>query len=183
MSRLGRKPITIPDGVKIAVQDSAVKVEGPKGKSSLRLHPAITVKVDAAKKQVVVERTGELREIRAMHGTTRSLIANMFTGVTAPYEKKLEIVGVGYNAKIQGKDLVLLLGFSHPVQVPVPEGLTVSCPSPTQIAINGCDKRQVGQFAAEIRAIRPPEPYNLKGIKYLGEIVRRKAGKTFVTGA
>jgi large subunit ribosomal protein L6 len=183
MSRLGRKPVWIPDGVKIAVQGREVKVEGPKGKASLRLVSSITVSVDAAAKQVVVGRTSDLREVRAMHGTTRAHIANMIIGVTTPYEKKLEIVGVGYNAKMQGKDVVLQLGFSHPVQVIVPAGLTVSCPSQTQIAVSGTDKHQVGQFAANIRAIRPPEPYNLKGIKYLGEAVRRKAGKTFVSGA
>jgi large subunit ribosomal protein L6 len=183
MSRLGRKAIAIPDGVKVSVQGQVVKVEGPKGRANLRLDPAVSVAVNAAAKQVTVSRSGDLREQRAMHGTTRSLIAGMIVGVTTPYEKKLEIVGVGYNAKMQGKDLVLQLGYSHPVQVPVPEGLTVTCPSPTQIAVNGTDKRQVGQFAADIRAIRPPEPYNLKGIKYLGEAIRRKAGKTFVSGA
>jgi large subunit ribosomal protein L6 len=183
MSRLGRKPIAIPDGVKVAVQDRVVKVEGPKGKTSLRLDAAMSVAVDPARKQVVVSRTGDLREQRAMHGTTRSLLAGMIAGVLAPYEKKLEIVGVGYNAKMQGKDLVLQLGFSHPVVVPVPEGLTVTCPSQTQVAVSGINKHQVGQYAADIRAIRPPEPYNLKGIKYLGEMIRRKAGKTFVSGA
>jgi len=183
MSRLGRKPIAVPDGVKVLVQGREVKVEGPKGKAALRLAPEVNVTVDLAKKEAVVTRNGDLRHAREMHGTTRSLLANMIVGVTAPYEKKLEIVGVGYNAKMQGKDLVLQLGYSHPITVIVPPGLTVSCPSQTQIAISGTDKRQVGQFAAEIRAIRPPEPYNLKGIKYLGENVRRKAGKTFVSGA
>jgi len=183
MSRLGRIPVSIPDGVKVTVQGRDVKVEGPKGSASLRLGASITVAVSAAAKRLVVSRTGDLREVRALHGTTRALLANMITGVTVPYEKKLEIVGVGYNAKMQGKDVVLQLGFSHPVQVVVPEGLTVSCPSHTQIAVSGTDKRQVGQFAADIRSIRPPEPYNLKGIKYLGENVRRKAGKTFVSGA
>jgi large subunit ribosomal protein L6 len=183
MSRLGRKPVSIPDGVKVTVQGRDVKVEGPKGSAALRLGASIAVAVNAASKQLVVSRTGDLREVRALHGTTRALLANMITGVTTPYEKKLEIVGVGYNAKMQGKDVVLQLGFSHPVQVIVPAGLTVSCPSQTQIAVSGTDKHLVGQFAANIRAIRPPEPYNLKGIKYLGENVRRKAGKTFVSGA
>ncbi len=183
MSRLGRKPIALPDGVKVTVQGQDVKVEGPKGKATLRLAPPISLAVNPAKKEIVVSRADDLRQTKAMHGTTRSLVANMVAGVTTPYEKKLEIVGVGYNAKMQGKDIVLLLGYSHPIPVVVPEGLTVSCPSPTQIAVSGTDKRQVGQFAAEIRAIRPPEPYNLKGIKYLGENVRRKAGKTFVSGA
>jgi large subunit ribosomal protein L6 len=183
MSRLGRKPIAVPDSVKIAVQGRELKVEGPKGKASLRLSPAIRVTVDAEKKQAVVSRENDLRETRAMHGTTRSLLANMIAGVTTPYEKKLEIVGVGYNAKMQGKDIVLQLGYSHPISVAVPPELTVTCPSQTQIAVSGTDKRQVGQFAADIRAIRPPEPYNLKGIKYLGENIRRKAGKTFVSGA
>jgi large subunit ribosomal protein L6 len=183
MSRLGRKPIAIPDGVKVNIQDRVVQVEGPKGKAALRLTPAVDVAVDAARKRVVVSRHGDLREDRMMHGTTRSHIAGMMLGVSHPYEKRLEIVGVGYNAKMQGKDLLIQIGFTHPVLVQIPEGLTVSCPSPTQIAVNGVDKHQVGQFAAEIRAIRPPEPYNLKGIKYLDEVIRRKAGKTFVSGA
>jgi large subunit ribosomal protein L6 len=183
MSRLGRKPVAIPDGVKVAVQDRLVKVEGPKGKAAWPFHPAITVTVDAAKKQVTVTRSDDLREHRALHGLTRSTIAGMVAGVVTPYVKRLEIVGVGYNAKMQGKDLILLLGFSHPVKVPVPEGLTVTCPGPTLIEVTGCDKHQVGQFAANVRFLRPPEPYNLKGIKYADEVVRRKAGKTFVSGA
>lgn len=183
MSRLGRKPIAIPDGVKVVVQAPEVRVEGPKGKLAYRVPSAITVTVDAGKKQVVVSRTGDLREQRAAHGTTRSLLAGMIEGVTKAYEKKLEIVGIGYNAKMQGKDLVLLLGFSHPVKVPVPEGLTVACPSPTQIVVTGANKHQVGQYAANIRFLKPPEPYNLKGIRYVGEQIRKKAGKTFVSGA
>lgn len=183
MSRLGRKPVSIPDGVKVAAQDRVVRVEGPKGKVSWPYDPAIEVAVDAARKQVVVTRRDDARERRALHGLTRSTIAGMIEGVTKTFEKKLEIVGVGYNAKMQGKEVVLLLGFSHPVKVPVPEGLSVTCPSPTQIVVTGCDKRQVGQYAANIRFLRPPEPYNLKGIRYMGEAIRRKAGKTFVSGA
>ena len=183
MSRLGRIPVTIPDGVKLSVADRTVKVEGPKGKLSLTVPAGIAVSVDAAKKRAAVSRTGEERARRANHGMARATLAWMIEGVSKAFEKKLEIVGVGYNAKMQGKDLVLMLGFSHPVKVPVPEGLAVACTSPTQIVVTGCDKRQVGQYAANIRFLRPPEPYNLKGIRYLGEVVRKKAGKTFVSGA
>lgn len=183
MSRLGRKPIPIPDGVKVALQDREVRIEGPKGKLSRRFHADVSVSVDGAKKQVLVGRSGDLRQHRALHGATRSLIAGMIEGVTKSYEKKLEIVGVGYNGKVQGRDLILQLGFSHPIKVPVPEGLTATCPSPTLIEIIGADKHQIGQFAADIRALRPPEPYNLKGIRYAGEVIRKKAGKTFVSGA
>lgn len=180
MSRIGKKPIDIPAGVKVAVAGEVVKVEGPKGRTEWKAHPAIKVKIDGAK--VVCERTGETRLDRALHGLVRSTINNMVSGVQKPFEKLLEINGVGYNAKVQGKDLVMMIGFSHPVKMAIPEGLTVTCPSVTKIAIAGVDKHKVGQYAANVRFVRPVEPYQLKGIKYSDEVIKKKQGKTFVSG-
>lgn len=181
MSRIGKKPVEIPAGVKVAVAGGLVKVEGPKGKVEWKAHPAITVKIDGPK--VVCTRSGDSRLEKALHGLVRSTINNMVAGVVKPFEKALEINGVGYNAKIAGKELQLAIGFSHPVKIPIPDGLTVTCPSQTKIAVSGVDKHKVGQFAANVRFVRPVEPYQLKGIKYSDEVVKKKQGKTFVSGA
>lgn len=180
MSRLGKKPIDIPQGVKVALSGRTVNVEGPGGKVSWSFRPEVTVKVEE-NKRVVVTRQDDTKVVKALHGTTRSIIAGMVVGAQKGYTKELEISGVGYNAKIAGDKLTLTLGYSHPVELKVPAGLAVTCPQPTQIVVKGADKRLVGEFSAVIRRSRKVEPYNLKGIKYKTEVVRRKAGKTFVT--
>ena len=180
MSRIGRAPIAIPPGVKLKQEAPHLLVEGPKGKLSIALPPAISVRVNA--QQLQVERTGEESSEKALHGLYRALIANMVQGVVSGFSKELEIVGVGYRAQLQGKQLSLSVGFSHPVLVPIPEGITVEVPKPTLIIVKGSDKQLVGQFTANLRRIAPPEPYKGKGIKYVGEVIRRKAGKA-ATGA
>ncbi|HZE99156.1 MAG TPA: 50S ribosomal protein L6 [Planctomycetota bacterium] len=182
MSRLGRKPIDIPEKVKVTISGQTVLAEGPAGKHSVSLHSEIMAKVEGGK-QVLVTAKGTSQQQKALWGTWRSHVANLLEGVSKGYEKTLEISGVGYNAKLAGVKLTMILGFSHPVDMEVPKGLTVACPSVTSISVKGVDKQLVGEFAAQIRAKRPAEPYNLKGIKYKDEVVRRKAGKTFVTGA
>ena len=175
MSRIGKKPVPIPAGVTVAVDGSTVRVKGPKGELSRTFRPEMRIRVDDGK--VVVERSADNKMQRALHGLTRALIANMVQGATAGYRKTLEIVGVGYRAEKKGKVLVLNVGFSHPVEYPEPPGITISTPAPTTVVVEGIDKEKVGQVAAEIRAIRPPEPYKGKGIRYQDEHVRRKAGK------
>lgn len=175
MSRVGKQPVEIPDGVTVTVDGDVVRVKGPKGELSQQVRPEMTVEV--ADGEVRVERTADDRKQRAFHGLTRSLIANMITGVTEGYRKALEIVGIGYRAEKKGGALVLNVGFSHPVEYAEPEGIAISTDGPTVIVVEGSDKQQVGQVAAELRAIRPPEPYKGKGIRYQGEHVRRKAGK------
>ena len=175
MSRIGRAPVTIPSGVKVTHEGQQVLVEGPKGKLSLAIPTPITI--SATDQVVTVQRMGEDKSVRALHGLCRALLANMVQGVTTGFQKELEVVGVGYRAQAQAKQLTLSVGFSHPVNIQVPEGLTVETPKPTQIIVKGVDKHLVGQFAATIRRVAPPEPYKGKGIKYVGEIVRRKAGK------
>jgi large subunit ribosomal protein L6 len=182
MSRLGRKPIDLPDKVKINISGQMVSAEGPAGKHAVTLHPEISAKVEEGKR-VVVAVKGTSQQQKALWGTWRSHVANLLEGVSKGYEKNLEISGVGYNAKIQGTKLTMVLGFSHSIEMDVPKGLTVACTSPTAISVKGVDKQLVGEFSAQIRGKRPAEPYNLKGIKYKDEVVRRKAGKTFVTGA
>jgi large subunit ribosomal protein L6 len=182
MSRLGRKPIELPEKVKINASGTHISAEGPAGKHAIVIHPDISVKVEE-NKRVVVTTKGQGPQAKAIWGTWRSHVANLVEGVAKGYEKQLEINGVGYNAKIAGDKLTLILGFSHPVNFTVPKGLAVTCPTVTQVLVKGVDKQKVGQFASEIRAARPAEPYNLKGVKYKDEVVRRKAGKTFVTGA
>ena len=177
MSRIGKKPVKIPAGVKVAVADRTINVEGKLGKLAWNFCPEINVKIDEAAKEVVVGRAVETRQARALHGLTRAVVQNMMKGVTDGYEKKLEIVGVGYLAAIQGKTLQLRVGFANEIQKPIPVGLTVTCPDQTHVVIKGVDKQQVGQFAAEVRAVRKPEPYKGKGIRYDNEVVRRKAGK------
>jgi large subunit ribosomal protein L6 len=175
MSRIGKSPVSIPKGVTAAVEGGRLKVEGPLGKLEQSLHPAVTVEVDAA--QIRVVRSSDNRTARAVHGLTRALAANMVEGVSKGYEKKLEIVGVGYLAAIQKNVLQLRVGFANELQVPIPAGLTVTCPDQTHVHVKGIDKQLVGQFAAEVRALRKPEPYKGKGIRYENEQVRRKAGK------
>jgi large subunit ribosomal protein L6 len=178
MSRIGKKPVPVPSGVKVNVANRAVTIEGKLGKLSYTHRPEIDVKVEGDGKSVVCTRKSDERTIRAYHGLTRALINNMMVGVTEGYEKKLEIQGVGYLAAIQGKTLQLRVGFANEVHKTIPDGLTVTCPDQTHIVIKGTDKQLVGEFAAEVRAVRKPEPYKGKGIRYEGEQVRRKAGKT-----
>ena len=175
MSRIGRAPITIPAGVDIAIEGTSVTVQGPKGVLALNTHPNMTVTiVDGV---MTVTRPNDSGPNRSLHGLTRTLLSNMVTGVTAGFQKKLEIQGVGYRASLKGSDLEILVGYSHPVVVVPPENIEFAVPVPTQILVKGADKQRVGQVAAEIRAIRKPEPYKGKGIRYDGEVVRRKVGK------
>jgi len=176
MSRVGRKPIPIPAGVKVHVADGAVRVEGPKGKLSLTPHADIAVVVEG--QQIVCRRPSDGRQHKALHGLTRSLVANMVAGVTEGFAKRLDLVGVGYRAAVQGKNLTLTLGYSHPLIFPVPPDVKIEVKDQTQITISGVDKQQIGAIAAVIRSFRPPEPYKGKGVLYAGEVVRRKAGKT-----
>lgn len=175
MSRLGSKPIPLPTGVEVSVDRSAVRVKGPKGELVLAVRPEMHVTV--ADGRVIVNRPSDAKVHRALHGLTRTLIVNMVIGVTEGYQKSLEIVGVGYRADKKGQTLVLNVGYSHQVQYPEPEGISITTPTPTTVVVAGIDKQKVGQAAAEIRAVRPPEPYKGKGIRYQGEQVRRKAGK------
>jgi large subunit ribosomal protein L6 len=180
MSRIGRKPVSVPANVKISVADSAIQVEGPKGKLSFPFRSELKVHFDSASQAVVVERNDDERQSRALHGLTRSLIANMVKGVTDGFSKKLEIVGVGYQAQLKkANTLALQVGYANQVIKEAPEGVSVTLADPTHITITGADKQKVGQFAAEIRKVRPPEPYKGKGIRYEGEQVRRKSGKAF----
>ncbi|MGC4001643.1 MAG: 50S ribosomal protein L6 [Pirellulales bacterium] len=177
MSRIGKLPVTIPAGVKVAVNGSTVNVEGPKGKLSQEFHPLAKLELGEGGKSVVVSRKDESRLGRSVHGLVRALIANMVEGVTKGFEKKLEIVGVGYLAAISGTTLQLRVGFANEIHHPIPKELKVTCPDQTHVVIQGIDKQLVGQFAAEVRASRKPEPYKGKGVRYEGEQVRRKAGK------
>ncbi len=178
MSRIGKLPVPVAAGVEVVVADGVVRVKGPKGELQQRLVAHTSIEMGDG--SVSVSRKGDHKTARAMHGLMRSLLNNMVTGVTTGFRKDLEIVGVGYRAEIVGKSLVLSVGYSHPVEMPVPEGLEVSLDGPTKIAVTGTDKQKVGQFAAEIRRVRSPEPYKGKGIRYADEQVRRKAGKAAV---
>ncbi|MEO1496987.1 MAG: 50S ribosomal protein L6 [Planctomycetota bacterium] len=178
MSRLGKKPVAIPDGVKVGVSGRVITVEGKLGKLTYEHRPEVKLVIDEDANQIVVERPGDDREDRAYHGLTRALLANMVVGVSEGYEKKLEIQGVGYLGAIQGDTLQLRVGFANEIHKKIPGELDVSCPDQTHIVVKGMDKQKVGQFAAEVRAVRKPEPYKGKGIRYEGEQVRRKAGKT-----
>jgi len=180
MSRIGRKPVPVPPAVKISIADSTIHVEGPKGKLSYKHRPEIDVAFDEAGRQILVTRHDDERTNRSLHGLTRSLVANMVEGVTSGYTKKLEIVGVGYQAQLKKANTVALqVGYANQVVLEAPAGVTVAVPDPTHITISGPDKHDVGQFAAVVRKVRPPEPYKGKGIRYEGEFVRRKAGKAF----
>ena len=177
MSSIGRKPVEILAGVTVSVAGGTVSVEGPEGKLSFEHRPEVTVEVNSDDNTVVVGRVNDQRESRAFHGLTRALINNMIIGVKEGYEKRLEIVGVGYNGQIQGDTLKLRVGFANELQKKIPMGLDVSCPDNTHIVVKGPDKQKVGQFAAEVRALRKPEPYKGKGIRYEGEHVKIKPGK------
>ncbi|MGH7127229.1 MAG: 50S ribosomal protein L6 [Planctomycetaceae bacterium] len=175
MSRIGRKPVVVPSGVTVTVDGSTVKVKGSKGELSRTFRPEMRIEVNDG--QALVQRPSDSKQHRAWHGLTRALLANMVEGVTNGYRRTLEIVGVGYRAEKKGKELVLSVGYSHQVRYPEPPEITISTASPTVVVVEGIDKEKVGQVAAEIRAVRPPEPYKGKGIRYQGEQVRRKAGK------
>jgi large subunit ribosomal protein L6 len=181
MSRIGMKPIKIPDTVTLTVAGGKVTVKGPKGELSAVIPPNITVKLDAG--VLSVSRRGNAIQTKAYHGLLRSLINNMVIGVTQGYTKKLELIGTGYRAKPEGGGLVLAVGYSHPVVFAAPPGITLSCESETLVGVSGIDKQLVGEVAAKIRAVRPPEPYKGKGIRYQGEVVRRKAGKAAKVGS
>lgn len=179
MSRIGKKPITVPAGVEVKIDGHTVTVKGPKGTLTRTLNEEIGIQMEG--NEILVTRPNDEIKNRSLHGLNRTLLHNMVVGVTEGFEKKLEIQGVGYNAQMQGQNLKLALGFSHPVIVTPPEGITITTPSSVVIVVSGCDKEKVGQIAAEIRAWRQPEPYKGKGIRYSGEYVRRKAGKTGAT--
>jgi len=175
MSRIGKLPVSIPNGVTVTVEANSVKVKGPKGELTHRLPAGISV--DRADNVVNVKRASDETNHKALHGLTRSLINNMMEGVTKGYQKQLEITGVGYKAEVRPYGLQLALGFSHSIEFRAPAGIKLTAPQPTQIVIDGADKAVVGQVAAELRGLRPPEPYKGKGIRYAGEVIRRKAGK------
>ena len=177
MSRIGRMPITVPAGVEVTVAEgNVVTVKGPKGTLTQTFHPEMVIKQEG--NVLTVARPNDERDFRSLHGLVRTLLNNMVVGVDKGFEKSLEIKGVGYRAQKDGKKLVMNLGFSHQVIVPEIEGITIDVPAPNKIVISGCDKQAVGQFAAEVREKRPPEPYKGKGIKYADEVIRRKVGKT-----
>jgi large subunit ribosomal protein L6 len=175
MSRIGKTPIPVPSGVSVAVDNHHVTVEGPRGRLERTLPAQIAIKLGDG--EIVTERPTDGREHRSLHGLTRTLVANMVTGVSAGFRKELELVGVGYRVQKQGEDLVLNLGFSHPVRYTPPSGISIEASDPTHFAVVGISKEQVGQVAAELRSLRKPEPYKGKGVMYRGEVVRRKAGK------
>jgi large subunit ribosomal protein L6 len=183
MSRVGKQPVVFPANVKVQVADGTVRVEGPKGKLEFSYHRSMKVQLDEGKKAVVVTRPDDERLNRSLHGLTRTLIANMVEGVTKGFEKKLKIEGIGYQARLDKKILVLTVGYANSVEMPPPEGVTVELPDPTTIVIKGSDKQKVGQYAAEVRRVRKPEPYKGKGIRYEKEQVRRKEGKSFTSGS
>jgi large subunit ribosomal protein L6 len=182
MSRIGKQPIAIPSGVKVQIADGTVRVEGPKGKLELKPHPAMKIQQDDKTKDIVVTRPDDDRQSRSLHGLTRSLIANMVEGVTKGYMKRLKIEGIGYQARMDKKNVVLTVGYANAIEMVPPDGVTVALTDPTTIVITGADKQKVGQFAAEVRAARKPEPYKGKGIRYENEQVRRKEGKSFASG-
>ena len=175
MSRIGRLPIVVPAGVDVKIDSHTVTVKGPKGTLTGTFNKNIGIALEDG--HIHVTRPNDEKENRALHGLTRTLIANMVEGVHNGYKKELEVVGIGYRAALQGKDLVLNVGFSHQVVMTPPEGITIEVPAPNKIVLNGFDKQLVGQFASEVRGVRPPEPYKGKGIKYADEVVRRKEGK------
>ena len=175
MSRIGRMPVEVPSGVEVNVDGQTVTVRGPKGTLTQEFHPDMAIALEG--NTITVQRPSDEKKHRALHGLTRSLLANMIEGVTKGYQKNLEITGVGYRAALQGNKLVLSMGFSHPVEFEPEPGIEFEVPAPTRIAVKGIDKQLVGETAAQIRAVRPPEPYLGKGIRYAGEHIRRKAGK------
>jgi large subunit ribosomal protein L6 len=175
MSRIGKKPVSVPSGITANVEGQTVKIKGPKGALQVVLHDDVAVKLDGG--QIKVDPRFETKRARSQWGTSRTLIANLIAGVTKGFEQRLEINGVGYRAAVQGKNLQIALGYSHDIVYPIPEGITIATPRPVEIVITGSDRQKVGQVAAEIRDYRPPEPYKGKGIKYAGERIFRKEGK------
>ena len=175
MSRVGKKPVTVPSGVTANVEGQTVKVKGPKGAVQLVLDEEVAVKMDQGR--IAIDPRTETKRARALWGTYRAQIANLMTGVTKGFEQRLDITGVGFRAAVQGKQLQLALGYSHDVNYPIPEGIAIATPKPTEIVITGTDRQKVGQVAAEIRSYRPPEPYKGKGVRYAGEYIFRKEGK------
>lgn len=182
MSRIGKQPVAVPAGVKATVADGKVRVEGPKGKLELAFHRNMQVQLDDGGKVISVTRPDDERLNRSLHGLTRSLIANMVEGVTKGFEKRLKIEGIGYQARLDKKVLVLTVGYANAIEMAPPEGVAVELADPTTIIVRGADKQKVGQYAAEVRKVRKPEPYKGKGIRYEGEQVRRKEGKSFTSG-
>ncbi|MBC7229301.1 MAG: 50S ribosomal protein L6 [Actinobacteria bacterium] len=178
MSRIGRAPITVPPGTEVRIEGNRVTVKGPKGELTREFHPEMIIEME--EDRLLVKRPSDVGFHRSLHGLTRSLLANMVEGVTSGFEKNLEIHGVGYRAVARDRDIELSLGFSHPVLVKAPEGIEFEVVTPTKLRIKGIDKQQVGQMAAKIRALRKPDPYKGKGVRYAGEQIRRKAGKTSV---
>lgn len=192
MSRVGKKPITVPSGVKPNISGNVISIGGPKGNLSFKHAAGVKVAVDSKTNAIVVTREGDSSTHRALHGTTRALIQNMITGVSAGYEQKMEIYGTGYSCAVQGQNLDLNVGYSHPIRIPIPQGVKVTIEvaatkgdeTPAKLTVNGIDKQVVGQFARAIKDARHPEPYKGKGVRYAGEQIRRKAGKAFAgTGA
>ncbi len=179
MSRIGKKPVSFPAEVTVSLNGQEVSVKGPKGELSLQVHPNISVSLNDADRELSVDRCDDLRENRALHGLTRSLIQNMVEGVVKPFEKRLTVVGVGYNPSLAGKKLSLQVGFANTVVLDVPDTVNVEVPAATSVIVRSPDKQAAGQFAANVRMVRPPEPYKGKGIRYENEQVRRKAGKAF----
>ncbi len=175
MSRIGKKPVPIVKGVKFEKKDSRITITGPKGEIAAQIPPTITI--EEKENEIVVSRSGDTKELRALHGTWRAHVNNMVRGVSEGFQRKLEIVGVGYKAEVKGKKIQLVLGYSHPILFSPPAGIKIEIPQPTSIVISGIDKQLVGQVAAKLRSFRPPEPYKGKGVKYEGEYIRRKAGK------
>jgi len=180
MSRIGRKPVALPDGVQVEIAGREVRVKGPRGELAWEHRPEVSVHYDPEARTITVTRQNDQRPVRALHGLTRALIQNMVTGVTEGYERRLEIHGVGYLAAVDGRMLQLRVGYANELQVPIPEGIIVEVPDQQHIIIRGIDKQLVGEFAAEVRALRKPEPYKGKGIRYLGEVIQRKEGKAVV---
>lgn len=175
MSRVGKMPITVPGGTKVEINGNVVSAKGPKGELSQQLSGGVTVKLENG--ELTVERRGNSGTDRSMHGLMRALVANVVEGVSNGFSKQLEVIGVGYRAEVQGRNLNMSLGFSHPIVYPIPEGIEISVDKQNRIAISGCDRQQVGQIAAEIRSLRKPDPYKGKGVRYVDEVVRRKVGK------
>jgi large subunit ribosomal protein L6 len=181
MSRIGRQPVNIPQGVKVLVEGATVRAEGPKGKLMQAVPVGLTAKLE--NNQILISRSGDDRKVRALHGLARALVANMVTGVKDGFERKLEIVGIGYRAQVQGRAIQLALGYSHPIIFPLPEGVTVEIDRQVSITLRAADKAVLGQTAAKLRALREPDPYKGKGIRYSDEVVRRKVGKKAGAGA
>jgi large subunit ribosomal protein L6 len=178
MSRIGKKPVPV-GAAKVTVQDHHIKVEGPKGKLDIDVHPLMTVALDAAKKELVVTRPDDERQSKALHGLTRALLANMVEGVTNGYKKTLELQGVGYKVEIKGKNLVMAVGYANTINIPIPGGVDVKVDGGTKIHVSGPDKQAVGQFASTVRMVRKPDPYKGKGVRYEGEVIKIKPGKAF----